>query len=214
VIGAGPCRNDESRAIVRDMDEPTQILITRAQASDQAATGLLFERYQRRVRGALGRMVAGQRLPPGHDTDDLLQDAMLAALRGLQGFEYRGEGSFLAWLLQTARNELLQRLRAGNRKKRAGNHETWSRVGEPVNDDATPSQVAIGNELEDRVQACIEQLPDNQRTIIMLARYLDCSAAEIAEKMELPSQGAARAMLMRAQARLVRLLDTPPEDDA
>lgn len=189
------------------MDESTKVLVARAQATDAAAAGALFERYRQRLRRALSRMVAPAAATLAVDTEDVMQDAILAALRGIGRFEYRGEGSFLAWLLQTARHELLHRQRAANAGKRAGKHTTWSQVGEPRSPDASPSQFAIHDELELKVQACLERLPERERTALLLARYLDAPATEIQHELSLPTPGAARALLSRAQARLARLLD-------
>ena len=147
------------------MEEPTRILIARAQRRDGDAANTLFERYRRRLRRGLSRMVGPSLTVLSIDTEDLLQDAMLAALRGIDRFEYRGEGSFLAWLLQTARHELLHRARAANAKKRSGNHLTWSNAGEPRGDDASPSEIAIGNEVEAQIQRCIHRRDLDQRSI-------------------------------------------------
>ena len=192
-------------------NEPTRILVQRAKGGDGSAAGGLFERYRSRLRRALGRMV-----PRGHqgvpfDSEDVTQDAILQALRGIERFEYRGDGSFLAWLLQTARHELLHRLRAGRAQKRRGQHVSWSVAGDRASPEASPSQMAIGDELEQRVQACLERLPERERSAMLLTRYLDASAAEMQEELDLPTPGAARALLSRAQARLMRLLDADEE---
>ena len=192
------------------MDEPTRILVERARDGDLSAAGGLFERYRTRLRRALGRMVAPAATTLSLDTEDVLQDATLAALHGIGRFEYRGEGSFLAWLLQTAKRELLHRVRAAHAQKRRGNRVSWSVAGEPQSPDASPSQLAIRGELEVRVQAAIERLPERERSALLLARYLDASTAEMQAELGLPTPGAARALLSRAQARLMRLLDDEP----
>lgn len=193
------------------MNEPTKILVERAQDGDTSAAGGLFERYRKRLRRALSRMVAPAAATLSMDTEDVLQDAILSALRGIQRFEYRGDGSFLAWLLQTAKHELMHRLRAARAQKRSGNRVTWSVAGEPPSPDASPSQLAMRDELEVRVQACIEKLPERERSALLLARYLEASAFEMQEELGLPTPGAARALLSRAQARLMRMLDDDPE---
>ena len=190
------------------MHELTKVLVARAQAADAAAADSLFDRYRQRLRRALHRMVAPSAAALSIDTEDVMQDAILAALRGIGRFEYRGEGSFLAWLLQTAKHELLHRQRAANATKRAGRHTTWSQAGEPRSPDASPSEVAIHDELEAQVQACLERLPERERSVLLLARYLEAPTTEIQSELSLPTQGAARALLSRAQARLARLLDT------
>lgn len=192
------------------MDEPTRFLVDRAQANDASAAGLLFERYRQRLRRALHRMVAPAAGALVIDTEDALQDAILAALRGIGRFEYRGDGSFLAWMLQTARREFLHRLRDAQAKKRTAPRQPWSDVGEPAGGGDTPSGVAMGKELEARIQACLAQMPERERSVLVLSRYLDSPTTEIQEELSLPSPGAVRALLARAQARLAKLLALPP----
>lgn len=189
------------------MDEPTRFLVRRAQGDDRDALATLLSRYRGRLRSALQRMF-GDTLQRGQmDSDDAAQDAIVAAMNGIHGFEHRGEGSFLAWLLQTARNEVRQRLRAEQARKRGGDGRVdLDVVSEPRSAEPSPSQVAGVRELEERVQAALARLPADEREVIVLRRYLDAEFDEIAAELDLPTAGAARALLSRAQSRLAREL--------
>lgn len=191
------------------MDEHTRTLILRAQARDPVAAEELFGRYRERLRAALRRLVRG-RYAAFADSEDAVQDALLKALSKLDHFEYRGEGSFLAWLLRCAENEVLQRLRSLAAQKRDVErlHALGqSRVPEPAAGIASPSQVAGANELEERVRAGLEALPEREREVIFLRRYLALENEEIRVELGLPTEGAVRALLSRAQARLARWLE-------
>ena len=65
------------------------------------------------------------------------------------------------------------------------------------------------------MKRCLERLGEREREVIILRRYLDLSADEIQVEMKLPSPGAARALLSRAQAQLAAHLDRerPSEGD-
>ena len=73
-------------------------------------------------------------------------------------------------------------------------------------DQTTPSQAFGGQELADRVRACLQLMPDKEREIIILRRYMQLDVPEVCEEMGLTTPGAARALLSRAQARLSGLL--------
>ncbi len=72
--------------------------------------------------------------------------------------------------------------------------------------DATPSQLHDESELAERIRQALAQLPDREREIIVLRRYLELDTDEICAEMGLPTEGAVRALLSRAQARLSGLL--------
>ena len=89
-------------------------LLQRAAAGDQPAVDLLFARYA----PALNPCASG-RLPKAlrdiADTQDIVQDAMLQTFRNLNGFEYRGEGGFHAYLRQAVLNRVKTEIRRRGR---------------------------------------------------------------------------------------------------
>ncbi|MCB9881087.1 MAG: RNA polymerase sigma factor [Planctomycetes bacterium] len=191
------------------MDEETRILVSRAQQQDKEAVERLFERYQEPLRRALKKLLGARYRGALHDSEDALQDAVLSALKSIERFEYRGEGSFLAWLLKCAESEILHRLRDAAAQKRDAKrlkHIEESGIPEPLAQNTSASQAARGKEMEDRVRACLDRLPERESSIIVLRRYLGLEMEEIQLELDLPTPGAARALLSRAQAKLAALL--------
>ncbi len=194
----------------------SQVLVRRACLQDEEALGLLFERYREPLRRALRKSLGSRYRECLLDSEDAVQDGILAALADLKQFEYRGEGSFLAWLLRVAERKVLMRLRHRGRLKRDGGRvgHLQSILGEgrdPIGKMADPWEEAAGRELEERIRACLEKLGEREREVIVLRRYFGWSAAKIREEMELVSPGAARALLSRAQAKLAVLLEEEDE---
>jgi len=191
------------------LDDNTRNLVNRALEQDRDAIDLLFERYRDRLRAALRKLIGPKYRVLMADSEDATHDAILSALRRLHQFEYRGEGSFLAWLLKGAEYEIIRRIRALETKKRTavGGVVAIDDAADLVPaKDATPSQVHDETELAERIRAAMQQLPDREREIIVLRRYLELDTAEICAEMGLPTEGAVRALLSRAQARLAGLL--------
>lgn len=180
---------------------------------DSGAVAVLYERYRDKLRLALRRKLGPSYRRALLDSEDAVQDGILAAMASLDRFEYQGEGSFLAWVLRVSEREILQRLRAQRAQMRdSGREVALENLSEPRMAAPTPSEVAQGHEAEERVQACLECLPEQFREVIVLRRYLDLSTEEIRVEMKLPTIGAVRAMLSRAQTRLAVLLDCDPVD--
>ena len=197
------------------MDENTRNLVARALEQDREAIDLLFQRYRERLRSALRKLIGPKYRIMMADSEDATQDAILSALKRLQQFEYRGEGSFLAWLLKGAEYEIVRRIRAIETKKRSAEggmvHIDAGVVEIITSKEPTASQAHDENELAERIRTTLQLLPDREREVIVLKRYLELSTDEICMEMGLPTEGAVRALLSRAQARLSGLLSRPQE---
>lgn len=192
------------------LHENTRSLVARALANDREAVDTLFRRYRDRLRAALRKLVGPKYRLVLADSEDATQDAILSALRRLSTFEYRGDGSFLAWLLKGAEFEILRRVRAMDTQKRSGLQQEVELDSTMVRvlpgDDKTPPQILDEQEMAERVRAALQRLPDREREVIMLRRYLELDNDEICNELGLPTAGAVRALLSRAQARLSELL--------
>jgi RNA polymerase sigma-70 factor (ECF subfamily) len=202
-------------ALAPFLDDNTRNLVSRALEQDREAIDLLFQRYRDRLRSALRKLIGPKYRLLMADSEDATHDAILSALRRLHQFEYRGEGSFLAWLLKGAEYEIVRRIRALETKKRSaigGLIAIDDQLEQAIaTKDATPSQLHDESELSDRIREALQQLPDREREIIVLRRYLELDTDEICAEMGLPTEGAVRALLSRAQARLSGLLSRSQE---
>lgn len=217
-----PCRirrlgqNRWSATAVRfPLDENTRSLVSRALGQDRDAVDTLFTRYRERLRAGLRKLIGPKYRLLMADSEDAAQDAILSALKRLHQFEYRGEGSFLAWLMKSAEFEIVRRIRALETQKRSaagGLVAIDTQVGQILpGDEKTPVERLEDQDLAERVRQALQQLPDREREVIVLRRYLELDTDEICAEMGLPTEGSVRALLSRAQARLAGLL-SPDED--
>src|SRR4051795_2033547 len=103
-------------------------LLSRARAGDEAAFGELVAPYQRELQVHCYRILGSLQ-----DAEDVLQETLLSAWRGLDGFEERS--SVRTWLYRIATNRSLDALRAGSRR---GPH------GRPPTPGGVPPQPTTG----------------------------------------------------------------------
>ena len=176
----------------------TAMLVQRAQAGDPSAVDALFERH----RAVLSHWAHG-RLPRGmrdlKDTDDLVQEAMQRALKRVDRFEPRRQGSFLAYLCQIVTNLI---------RDEARRHKSLPQREELPEDieDGKPSPVedAIGSDTYRLYQRALERLPEDQRRAVLMRVELGLSYREIGDELGRPTADAARVLVSRGLERLSR----------
>jgi RNA polymerase sigma factor (sigma-70 family) len=171
-------------------------LLRRAQAGDEHALGSLIDRYMPRLRAwARGRLPRGARELV--DTQDLVQETMIAAVRNLQRIEIRGEGALQAYLRTILANRITDHHRRAVRLP--GVEELASDL--PAN-GPSPLEEAIGVEAVARYERALERLGEDDRHAIILRIELCCGYDEIAAALGKSSAGSARMTVSRALTRL------------
>jgi len=198
-----------------------QAALAAARAGDQAAFAALAERHRRALRVHCYRMLGSF-----DDAEDLVQDTLLRAWRGREGFE--GRSLFRTWLYRIATNACLNALERAPRRAMpqdvaapvtgatpasearstppSAPEISWLQpypddlldVAAPGEDQ--PDAVLEGREtIELAFVAALQHLPARQRAILILSDVVGWSAQEIADLLEL-SVPAVTSALQRAHA--------------
>jgi len=188
-------------------DQNTRHLVTLAKEGDQPAVEQLCRIYGKRVRRIIRLRIDGK-LRPKLDSVDIIQDALVLALAGLEDFTYRDEGDFLRWLSRIAENKLrdiLDRFHADKRdirreipfKREETNTNDGSHgVAGPLQ-TTTPSVLLVRKEQLDRLESAMDSLKPEYREVIFLSRIERLSHEEIAARLG-KSKGAIAMLLSRA----------------
>lgn len=181
---------------------PEADLVTRARDGDAAAFVQLCEQHRTRV----WRIVSS--VAPGADGEDLAQEAILRAYRGLK--RYQGEAPFAAWLCRIAVNVAHDHLRSAWRRRVT----LCERVpADTVAAPEHPEGLAERRELQRRVRQAVAGLPENQRVPIWLHYFEGFSLAEVA-RLEQTPEATVRSRVKAGLKRLslsLRDLVPPPE---
>jgi RNA polymerase sigma-70 factor (ECF subfamily) len=171
-------------------------LVRRLQHGEPRALDVLFERY----RPILRRWAAG-RLPRWArelvDTEDMIQDAMVATMRNIHAFVPRHAGAFGAYLRQALHNRIRDEVRKAQvRPQRTEMPEDHPDRG------ASPVELAIGRQALDRYEAALARLSVSDRELVLARIELGLDYAEIAETTGKPSADATRMAVARALLKL------------
>jgi RNA polymerase sigma-70 factor (ECF subfamily) len=201
-----------SKASVHDRLAQTEHLVAAAKGGEPDAFETLLAAHLDDVRAFI-RLQVDVRVRQREAVSDFVQSACREVLEGLPRFEYRGPESFRAWLFTTVLNKVREKHVFHRAQKRdvareappapSVSNDIYSSLCSP---QASPSQHAIGTELSERIERAIDQLPEDQRQVLLLSRVVGLSHAEIAERME-RSELATRSLLSRALVRLLAVLE-------
>jgi RNA polymerase sigma-70 factor (ECF subfamily) len=186
--------------------EDERELIRRLRAGDEAAFMELVNTYDGQLRRLARTFVRTDAL-----AEDVVGETWLAVVRGIDGFE--GRSSLKTWLFRILAN------RARTRAVREARQIPFSSL--PGGDDGGPSvepgafapdghwmhpperpdERLLTSELRGRLAEVIEQLPEQQRTVITLRDVAGLDGPEVAELLGI-SEGNQRVILHRARSRV------------
>jgi RNA polymerase sigma-70 factor (ECF subfamily) len=203
--------SDEFRAGVVSLQRMNEATLTRAKNGDEAAFRELTDPYRRELQLHCYRILGSVQ-----DAEDLLQETLLAAWRGLARFE--GRASLRSWLYRIATNRCLNALRDSERRPKELRRDlpAPTRITEPLWLEPYPdtmleemSDTAPGPEARYEIRESIalafvtglQYLPPRQRAVLVLRDVLGFQAGEVADMLE-TTEASVNSALQRARATL------------
>lgn len=175
--GSGPVPREFEVPMTSDEE-----LVARATAGDQDAFSQLVTRWERPIYALAYRTLGRE-----EEARDVVQDAFLRAYRGLKGF--KGEAKFSSWLYRITLNLCRDWMRKERRAPVAQVPEGTDPI-DLADQQAAPIEsvedLVARREMSAAVQRAMADLPEEQRTAIMLKEYHGLTFQEIAEMLDCP----------------------------
>jgi RNA polymerase sigma-70 factor (ECF subfamily) len=176
-------------------------LVSLALAGNDAAFALIMRRYNR-----LMFRSARSILKNDDDTQDAVQEAYLNAWRALGSF--RSDAKLSTWLVRIAVNEALGRLRRQGQGAKVipltastDFNDESPEMQMQANPDEQPEQWAMRAQVRQQIEARIDTLPDQYRTVFMLRGVEELSVEEVATALNIP-EATVRSRFFRARSLL------------
>ena len=174
-------------------------LISDAQGGNLDAFNTLVLHYQDSVFNTALRILGDE-----DQAADASQEAFISAFKSINSF--RG-GSFKAWLMRTVTNACYDELRRKKRRPTTPlepDTEDGDEMDSPrwlADPNMTPSQQAEADEVEHAIQHCLNNLPLEFKTVVIMADIQGMDYAEVALTIRVPL-GTIKSRLARARLRL------------
>ena len=178
-----------------DLDRPDDDLLRGLAARDLTALGTLYDRYNRPM-FALAYRILGD----GQSAEDVVQDAFLAAWRGVETFR-RDRGTVRNWLLSITHHRAVDILR-----RRTAFHPATLDVAESRPSDADTFVEADRNVVGKAVRDALATLPAAQRMTIELAYFAGYTQSELSDLLGIPL-GTVKGRMRIGMLKLRRALE-------
>ena len=174
------------------MGRTDEELVEACLAGEDSAFDVLLGRWEKRIRGAIYRLVGSD-----EEARDLCQEAFLKAYKSLRSFKQ--EARFSSWLYQIALNLCRDRMRRRRGKTMVSLDELEEGGAAMTVAGPTALDLLQERDMSRLVARAIEALPDEQREIIILKEYQGLTFLEIAQVLDVP--------ISTVKTRLYRGLD-------
>lgn len=179
-----------------------QELVEQVQKGNKNAFNLLVIRHQNKVMNIVARYVKNS-----GDVADVTQEAFIKAYRALPNF--RGESAFYTWLYRIAVNSAKNYLTSQGRKPPASDVDAseadFYEGSDALKENNSPERALLSEELQQKLFAAIDALPEDLRSAITLREIEGLSYEDIAAVMECPV-GTVRSRIFRAREAIDKVI--------
>ena len=177
-------------------------IIRRVQHGDLDAFELLMAAYEKNVYNVALQMTGNR-----EDAQDMAQEAFLKAYSSLSSF--RGDSKFSSWLYRIVANVCLDFKRRQSRRPRSSltvEDDEGESVELDIADESQSPETLLERKLtRDAVRRGLQELPPEQRQILLLREIQGLSYEEIGEVMDL-EPGTVKSRIFRARKKLCAFL--------
>ncbi len=157
-----------------------RVLLKHYLSGDSSAMSNLIERHSRRVRDYIRMLVKDRDV-----AEDIFQETFVKVVRVIDEGRYCDNGKFLSWVLRIAHNQVIDYFRAQRQNKAVTEAEAgYDVLGTLRFAEKTVEDEMVSAQTERDVRALIEQLPAEQREVVMMRYFSGLSFKEIAEQTD------------------------------
>jgi RNA polymerase sigma-70 factor (ECF subfamily) len=145
-------------------------------AGNEAALATLIKRHQSKIFGFIYSKVGDRDL-----SDDIFQDTFIKVIRTLKSNAYNEEGKFLPWVMRIAHNLIVDHFRRNKKMPLYRETEEFSIFSIMTDDAMTIENKLISDQVARDLRQLVEELPADQKEVLMMRLYQDMSFKEISE---------------------------------
>ena len=153
------------------------VLVSNYISGDESALSVLITRHKQRLYSFIYSKVLDRDI-----TEDVFQDTFIKVIRTLKHGKYNEEGKFLPWVMRIAHNLVIDHFRKNNRMPKFDNTGEFSIFSVLSDSSLNAEKAIIKDQVEEDVRRLIEELPDDQKEVLVMRMYKDMSFKEISER--------------------------------
>ena len=147
---------------------------------DQSAIEVLINRHRNKVFTYILLTIKNQQL-----AEDLFQETFIKVIQSLRGGKYRDNGRFLSWVIRIAHNLIIDHFRKEKQMNSVSNDDTEVDLfnSKKLSDDNI-EELIVNSQIKAEIRSLINELPEDQREVVLLRHYGGLSFKEIANQTD------------------------------
>lgn len=136
----------------------------------------LIVRHERKIFTSIYLLVKDRDL-----ANDIFQETFIKVIKTLRSGNYNEEGKFLSWVLRISHNLVIDHFRSLKRMPMVYDTDEYSVFDTISLEDTNIEDKMIADQIQTTVRALIEQLPYDQREVVIMRHFANMSFKEIAD---------------------------------
>ncbi|MEZ7499715.1 sigma-70 family RNA polymerase sigma factor [Flavobacterium sp. Arc3] len=155
---------------------PDALLVQNYVAGDEEALSTLIKRHESRIYGFIYSKISDRDI-----SNDIFQDTFIKVIKTLKSNSYNEEGKFLPWVMRISHNLIIDHFRKNKKMPMFRETEEFSIFSIMSDDSPTIENKIISDQVESDIKKLIEELPLDQKEVLVMRMYQDMSFKEISE---------------------------------
>ncbi|WP_405611543.1 RNA polymerase sigma factor [Polaribacter sp. Asnod1-A03] len=143
---------------------------------EEAALEVLIKRHQQRLFSFIYSKVQDRDI-----TEDIFQDTFIKVIRTLKKGNYNEEGKFLPWVMRISHNLVIDHFRKTNRMPSFKNTDEFDIFSVLGDGSLNAEKQIIQDQIYNDVRGLVNELPEEQKDVLVMRMYKDMSFKEISE---------------------------------
>ncbi|MCI2228361.1 sigma-70 family RNA polymerase sigma factor [Polaribacter sp. MSW13] len=152
------------------------VLVSEYIKGDENALAILIKRHQQRLFSFIYSKVQDKDI-----TEDVFQDTFIKVIRTLKKGNYNEEGKFLPWVMRIAHNLVIDHFRKSNRMPAFKNTDEFDIFSVLGDGNLNAEKQMIKEQIYSDVRELVNELPNEQKEVLVMRMYKDMSFKEISE---------------------------------
>ncbi|RZJ99234.1 MAG: sigma-70 family RNA polymerase sigma factor, partial [Flavobacterium sp.] len=145
-------------------------------AGDENALASLIKRHQSKIYGFIYSKTGDRDV-----SEDIFQDTFIKVIKTLKSNSYNEEGKFLPWVMRIAHNLIVDYFRKNKKMPMFRETEEFSIFSIMTDNNPNIEAQMITTQVENDLQKLIDELPNDQKEVLVMRIYQDLSFKEISE---------------------------------
>jgi RNA polymerase sigma factor (sigma-70 family) len=152
-------------------------LVNKFISGDMNSLELLINRYRKQIYTYIYLLVKNQ-----HLAEDIFQDTFIKVIKSLDGGKYQDNGKFLAWVLRIAHNLVIDHYRKERQLNATSREDFGLDILNSQKYAVKPAEdIMISRQIRKDIRGLIDNLPVEQKEVLILRQYCELSFKEIAD---------------------------------